>query len=187
MIEHNGKEYARVTEILQPFNDFSMIDPEVLEHKKNIGTSVHKAIDDFSMGEFPILAADEVGYFNSYLKWAEYVKPVYIVREKRYFDDDLMITGQVDGLVRLEGSQEIIVLDYKTSATESPIVWPMQGHMYHYMASKECNISNRIIFLKLDKKGGIPIAYTYKYDQNMMNKCKIAIDKFYELRKNASH
>lgn len=187
MIEHNGKMYARVTEILQPFNDFSKIDPAVLERKRIIGTNVHKAIDDYIKEDIPILCDEEMGYFRSYLKWAEYVNPLYSVNEKRFFDDTLMITGAIDAIVSIGESKDLVILDFKTSAVENHTTWPLQAHLYHYLAQKEFpSLSDRMIFLKLDKKGLVPVAYTYKFQQNTMNQCMQIVHEFMKARHTSS-
>lgn len=53
MIDFEGKKYARVSDILSPLKDFSQIDPDVLDKKIKLGTSVHDAIADDIAGDFP--------------------------------------------------------------------------------------------------------------------------------------
>ena len=47
----DGKIVPSVTQILRPLMDFSGIPPDVLEHKRQIGTAVHKAIELDLLGE----------------------------------------------------------------------------------------------------------------------------------------
>ena len=180
MIEHEGKHYARVSEILVPFSDYSRIDPVILDKKCKLGTSVHEAIDDFLNDRFPFPLSEGWGYFYSFEKWWDQIKPTLIETEKRYFCDDKMITGQIDALISLPGSSESIVLDFKTSAQESP-TWELQGHLYRYLLSPKENLSSRIFFLKLDKNGGLPKLFEYKFNSNTMAKCLKAIDDFWKI------
>ncbi len=181
MLEHNGKKYARVSDIIRPFSDFGHIDPAVLANKARIGTAVHGLIERDLKGEFVIPEDDEEGYFNSYVKWMSYVKPTFVQFEQRYFCDQLMLTGQIDGLVRMSGEELPLLIDFKTSAHESPITWPMQAHLYSYLLhANDVAAGLRFLFLKLDKYGDLPTAFSYRYDQKINKKCMIAIEKFWQ-------
>lgn len=181
MIVHNGKEYARVSDILKQFNDFSGINEEVLRVKAALGTNVHDAIDDDIQGNYPAVLPNGIGYFESFQKWRSHVCPTFIESEVRYYDDKRMITGRIDALVKLQGENEAVLTDFKTSAQESPITWPMQAHLYYHlltMAGKK--VAPRFLFLKLDKYGNLPKVFEYKLCQNILNKCYNAIDEFWE-------
>jgi len=184
MLEHNGRKYARVSDIIRPFSNFGHIDPIVLANKARIGTAVHQCIEEDLKGGFAIPEDDEEGYFNSYLKWMAHIKPTFVQFEQRYFCDDLMLTGQIDGLVRLPGEELPILLDFKTSANESPITWPMQAHLYSYLLHvNDVAAGLRFLFLKLDKHGQLPIAFSYHYDQKIHNKCMKSIEEFWNNEK----
>jgi hypothetical protein len=188
MIEHNGKMYARVSEILQPYTNFTNIDPKVLANKCRIGTEVHQAIADDINDDFIYLQKDSIGYFHSYEKWKDALKPVFKQSEQRYFCDKKMITGQIDCLITCEEcltkkhivSEALMLCDFKTSVNECKESWPMQGHLYNYLLIQN-NILPYVIFLfiKLDKNGKMPQAFAYKYDSNINAKCMQAIDNFW--------
>ena len=182
MIEMNGKKYARVTEILKPFADFSHIDPLVLDNKARIGTQVHQAISCELKGDFPWVNNDSIGYFESYLKWRTRIQPEFIVSEGRYFDDKKMITGQIDALVQFAENPNVpILVDFKTSAQESKETWPMQAHLYAYLLEViGIKSSSTYHFVKLSKNGALPHIFEYKFDRNIHNKCMKAIDDFWE-------
>ncbi len=187
MIEHEGKLYARVSDILKPFSNFSHIDPDVLKKKCNLGTHVHEAINSDIHEEFPLLWGEATGYFKSYEGWKAAINPIFLQSEQRYFDDKKMITGCIDGLIQLVGHELPILVDFKTSAAESP-AWILQGHLYHYLLRSEGRIaSNRIFFLQLKRNGDLPILFEYKYSKNIMAKCNKAIDSFWKMRKSDSH
>jgi hypothetical protein len=186
MIEYNGKQYARVTEILSGLSDFSHIPAAVLKNKQDIGTTVHEAIHDDVTGEFPILSEKEVGYFDSYKLWEKHTTPRFIQTETRYYNDEKMISGQIDGLVNLYGKDRAILIDFKTSVTESP-TWPFQAHLYRFLiTSTGIIIDDHMHFIKLDKNGGMPKVYTYSYDPNLMAACMDAIDRFWVREKKDS-
>lgn len=185
MIEHNGKMYARVSEILQSYTNFGHIKPEILANKARIGTEVHQAIADDIKGDFIYLKKDSIGYFQSYEKWKEKINPTFIQSETRYFDHEKMITGQIDGLINFEGNMIMpCLVDFKTSVTESKETWGMQAHMYAFlMGINNIEINRLFIFVKLNKFGELPIVYQYKFDTNIHAKCMNAIDNFWNKQK----
>ena len=184
MIIHNGRQYARVSDILKPFCDFSNIDEAVLNNKARIGTEVHQAINDDICQEFPMVPVAAQGYLDSYFKWKERLLPSFSMAETRLFCDEKMITGQIDTLVKFEGENGLVLVDFKTSAQESPIVWPMQAHLYHYLLIKNgWNVSSRFLFVKLDKNGKLPTVFQYIFDQNVRAKCMDAIGLHFKIRK----
>lgn len=180
-MEHEGKIYARVTDILKHLSDFSHIDPVVLARKSKIGTDVHKAIEDEINDEFPALTKDTRGYFESFDKWRARLEVKFIASEKRYFCKEKMITGQIDALILPPGSNIPVLVDFKTSSQESSIVWPMQAHLYGYLIQKnDRSIAPRYLFVKLDKHGGLPLVYQYTFDENVLAKCMEAIDNYWK-------
>jgi len=184
MWEFNGRDYARVSDVIRPFVDFGTIPKEVLERKAILGTHIHEAIDQEIKGNFPVVAAQEKGYMQSFYKWRDRILPIFLESEVRYYCDKIMVTGCIDALVKLEGEEKGILVDFKTSAQESPIVWPMQGHFYHYLLKQAGkNPAGRMLFIKLDRYGAMPKVYQYKFDGNLMNRCFQAAEDFWEKNK----
>lgn len=183
MIEHKGRQYARVTEVLSPFSDFSHIDPEVLANKCAIGTAVHQAIADDIEGEFPSPGPKGLGYYQSYEAWRKHLSVNFVASEARYYDEDLMISGQIDALAMMGWVQDLPVLvDFKTSAQESKEVWPMQAHLYaHLLAKNGVKVRPRYVFVKLDKEGAFPMVYSYNFDPNVHARCLGAIEKYWSM------
>jgi len=181
MFEFEGLQYARVSEIISDPSEFAKIPKSVLENKQRIGTNVHEAIKTEIDGDFPILQADEVGYFVSFMEWYGALKPRFIETERRYFDEEKRITGQVDGIVMIKGASLSVpmLIDFKTSTTESP-KWVLQAHLYHYLIQKSgLIIAPRMIFLKLDKDGHLPRVIDYLWSSNTHLKCMSLIDQFW--------
>ncbi len=187
MIIKDGKEYARVSEILKPFSDFSHIDPEVLANKCRIGTQVHAAIESEISGDFPILQEDSSGYFKSFEKWRLEIGPFFQMSEARYFSQKHMITGQIDALVEFNGDDPLVLIDFKTSAQEGAS-WPLQGHLYAMLLQENgIEVQPRYLFIKLDKFGWMPKVFEYKFDKNLQSKCLKAIEDFWKVRKSDSN
>ncbi len=177
----NGKNYVRVSDVIRPFIDFGHIPKEVLERKAKLGTRVHDAIHEDIEGNFPVMSANENGYLESFHKWRSSLSPTFLESEVRYCCDKKMVTGCIDTLIKLEREEEAILVDFKTSVQESPIAWPMQAHLYHYLISSTGKkISSRFLFVKLDRFGDYPKVFKYKFDANLMNRCYQAIDDFWK-------
>jgi hypothetical protein len=185
MIKHDGKMYARVSEILQPFTNFGHINPDVLANKARIGTEVHQAIADDINEDLPFLSSDCIGYFQSYEKWINKMKISFLQSEIRYFDDDKMYCGQIDGLIHMPGHMLLpSLVDFKTSVSESKETWPMQAHLYADLLVKNYGpINSTYLFVKLNKTGQLPEVYQYKFDGNIRAKCMKAIDNFWNKQK----
>lgn len=179
MIVYNGIEYIRVSDVLSQYSDYSKIDPDVLERKRAIGSEVHEAIYADATEGFPLVNDASLGYWASYDLWRIYAEPRYVVNERRYYCDKLQLTGKIDALVLLPGDEFPSIIDFKTCATASHGVWSMQGHMYGYLLrTNGIEISDRYLFLKLDKDGGMPKVCEYWHDDNTLNKCFEAIEHY---------
>ncbi len=185
--------YTRISEILARLKDLTKINKLVLHEKANIGTEVHSNIHSELVGcptmfdEFPIrhhmtgqILFDKqgnerwekrgVGYFRSWTEWQNKVNPQYLIMEDRYYDDELMITGQVDAVAVIDG--QVSLLDYKCSYSPDLIVWPMQAHFYWYLLHKNgIEISNKFVFLQLKKDGSYPTVHEFIFDKNILSRC----------------
>lgn len=180
MYQHEGKNYARVSDIIRPFVNFGEIPKEVLDRKAAIGTHIHDAIHEEIEGNFPVVAVNENGYMQSFYKWRAAIAPDFLESEVRYYCNHKMLTGCIDALIKLKSEEKAVLVDFKTSAQESPIAWPMQGHMYHYLATQAGKtLAPRMLFVKLDRYGQPPKVFQYRFDSNLMARCLQAIDLFW--------
>lgn len=187
MIIYNGKKYARVSEVIQPFVNFGNIDPEILERKAALGSRVHDVIEQEIKGDLPIVGLQEQGYFKSFELWRSALQPAFMVTEKRIYCDQKMLTGCIDAVVKLHGENEAVLVDWKTSVSESPITWPMQAHLYFYLlGTAGIQVAPRFLFVKLDRFGGLPKVFAYKFDTKTMDLCFQAISTFWEQQKSKS-
>lgn len=167
MIEHDGKLYARVSEVIAPLNDFGRIPFQVLENKARIGTETHDAIEKYILTKECIFINDDcMGYFESFKRWWDLLQYDVVITEQRLFCDKLRITGKMDALISKNG-QIPLLLDYKTSVKESP-TWRLQAHLYrHLLNVNEIETQLEMWFVKLDKNGKLPKLFIYKHDQEI--------------------
>lgn len=179
MIEHEGRQYARVSEILQQLNTYQGIDKGVLQNKADIGTELHKTLEAYIKGEIPTPSPRIEGYYQSALKWIHAMRPTFTCTEQRFYDHDFMITGAIDGVVSIAG-EEPVIFDWKTAASVMDS-WLYQFHFYHHLAIKNGKeLGHRGLFIKLDKTGKIPYVKSYKYDGAIMARCRMLVDTYWE-------
>jgi hypothetical protein len=187
----NIKEgYDRVSDILAMFSDFGSIPQEILERKAAIGTRVHAAITEYIMlgiGEESLEDSD-IGYFNSWKNWY-HCKHVPTVNpdlhmdikysETRLYDDKKMLTGCIDGIWCSAGDHNVLV-DWKTSFKENPLVWPLQAALYQSLiyANQLCDIEDMVCFLKLDKNGGDAEEIHYCITEHTIHVADWAVKKY---------
>ena len=146
--------YARVTEILSPYQDFSKVHPAVLEAACSRGSKVHDYCEAYSLGlliEEP--EEDCKPYVNSFIEWFDkYVEEVINV-EERLYSQEYKITGKYDLLCKLKGSDDLVLIDYKTPSTESR-TWALQTAAYQLMYNRthSAQVDRRVV-LMLNKQG----------------------------------
>jgi hypothetical protein len=165
--------YTRISDILSQWDKFGHIDPAMLSNKAGIGIRVHEAIDAHHKGIYYPLQANEEGYFNSFLEWEKKVSFDIVKNEERYYCQSLMITGQVDLVAQFPGEAKPLLIDYKTSASSSREMWSLQAAFYHKLCEiNGLDLSDRMIFLQLDKKGSQPTVHEYTYSDKLWRVCE---------------
>lgn len=168
--------YTRISSILAQWDKFGHIDPQVLAKKCAIGTEIHSCIENYTQHGIESVAKD-YGYFDSYRIWAKDSEIINVSAEQRLYCDRLKITGCLDAIIKFPGKGELVIVDYKTSAQESPKTWPIQACFYHYLAIQNgIPVGDRVIFLKLDKEGKLPKVFEYHYSTQLMNVCMSALN-----------
>jgi len=170
---------VRVSEVLSMFYNFVGIDRGVLDAKAKIGTEVHEAIVEDCRGEFHVFAHDRArAYYESYVKW----RPEKLVIDQipRLYDDELMLTGEIDGL--LDGST---LIDWKCSATPNEKVWNMQAHLYWYLLTQNgYKINDNMLWINLchnkEKKALPARVFEFSFDQDVLSICIDAVTRYWE-------
>lgn len=198
MLTIDGKLYVRVSQVIQPFSNINGIPKEILDRKASIGTIVHQYIDDFINGNVPISVVEALGYIESFHKWRDAIHPSFPLSEVRYCDEDKMFTGQLDALAKIDGESKAVLIDFKCSAQESP-TWEMQAHLYHYLykcgklvvqegdnwtiakdEAPKLELADTFLWIKLDKAGGYPKVFRYKFSMLKGVKCVGLVDEFWK-------
>jgi len=186
-LEEIKKGYTRVSQIVERPGMFDMIHPDVLENKVRIGTNVHAAIHMDFLGFVPDLAEDEKGYYDSYLEWKGMTKVNIAMSEDRFYDDELMITGAIDGLLRFPYEDNLVAVDWKTSATctkEISDTWRAQGGFYHYLLEQNHvhNVSQRYLFVQLSPKGKLPKVKEFLFTNDIWKECLDLFNNYRSLK-----
>jgi hypothetical protein len=175
MTEEIRPGYTRVTEILSQWDRFGHIDQGVLKRKAMLGTKVHEAIANYYDGIPTKLEDKAEAYFQSFLKWdaSKYMK--IEETEKRYYCDEMKITGAIDALLMDERSKFLYLVDFKTSAVASPDIWRLQAAFYHYLVGKEKQyLDEKVFFVQLDKFGKEPKVFQFFCTKDIWDICLAA-------------
>lgn len=180
----DDKKYLRVTEVFKPFSGISKVPPEILQYAADIGTNVHAAAEAI-IHKLPVPehfeGEIEGKLINSFEKWYNKWEPdvgSVIRTEERFFDDALMITGQID-LMYAEKAGGGRIVDYKTS-TRPQKTWDLQASAYIHLARLNGYNVDQAYFLHLQRDGSEPKVYSYKYDLRLFLACLDVYRYFYE-------
>lgn len=179
--EITRENYLRVTTILYPFSGLDKIDVDIVANAAARGTKVHDICESIAKGFGEFGVEDETwGYVQSFKKWFE-TNPEILLIEKRFWDDELKITGQVDFICRIDGKS--VVVDLKTSSKESK-TWAVQGSAYAYLAEKNNHDISKIHFIHLNKHGLLPRICEYDVDHSLFLDTFRVYNHFYREKSN---
>jgi hypothetical protein len=143
------------------------INQEVLQRKKDLGTSVHAAIAAHCKDEFIPTSPKEEGYLESYLKWEREVKIEAYKNEERFYHEAMKLTGCVDMIGLIGGNRHLI--DFKCTVAADPVKWPIQGALYHLLAiANKIPVEKTCLFVQLDPKGDLPKVHEYTITDKLM-------------------
>ncbi len=162
MITHNGKDYLRVSEVIAPFTGIEFVPEIPLTRAAERGTMVHGYIEGYLNGlAWTSVPHNILPFFESWM-WFAKTQPWFDldhgkILEKRFFCDQLRITGQVDLIYKTD--KATFAFDWKTSSKES-ISWRLQGAAYKYLMMQHWNNVENLIFVHLTQSG----YHIYQYD-----------------------
>lgn len=158
--------YLRVTEVLKPFSGLDMIDPKIVANAGRRGTKVHKICESIWSGLGELGVDDETwGYVEGFKKFMSATPSFRMVAmERRFYCQELLITGQIDAIAEIDG--DLCIVDLKTSSRPSK-TWPLQGAAYYYLAKQAGFDIKRVVFLHLNKHGKTPVQYEYVPDVDL--------------------
>lgn len=169
--------YTRVSTIISSVPTYAngifsfpmqQIDQEMLARKAQLGSNVHSAIDHHIKGDFYPLNESEQGYYDSYVKWAGKTKLMAIETEMRLYEESMKITGCIDMMGKIQGSDEWCIIDFKCTVAEDAKKWPLQASFYAFLLSQNrFGMPKTALFVRLDKNGDLPTVYEYKLTQEL--------------------
>ena len=148
----------RVTSILAPYTDFSMVPPDTLAAAGDRGTRAHAAALAYAVGLWSPVPEDIAGYVESYKQWHDrYVVKVLAV-EKELIHPRWNYVGHCDLIARVKGYKPepvICIPDLKTPLTAS-LTWRCQGAAYREAEQLEHKEHVYAGVLQLRRDGGLP-------------------------------
>ena len=151
--------YARVTEILRPFTDFSSIDPAVLHQAADRGTRVHTYCESHALGLF-VAEVDEdcKNYFEAFKSWFDEFVVKVLHAETRMNSPSYRISGACDLIAILKGDDFPSLIDIKTPSIPFP-TWQLQTAAYQILAKEvlDVNVQRRICLILPKYKDQITI------------------------------
>jgi hypothetical protein len=178
--------YDRITSILGHFSGYDNVPSFILEQAKQRGTAVHKMYEEMSTGK----KASEFnpaykGYYDSLCRWMEGKNFLFPI--DRLYNDELMITGMIDGIY--EDANGLILFDLKTSASIGRTWTQQMGGYLKLLSSISINI-DRVEIIQINRKGEDAIITTIccdKTNEPMFNldcmnsflECWRIFDKFF--------
>jgi hypothetical protein len=168
------ENYIRVSELLNPWKAWGTIPQQVIDTKAIIGTNVHEAINAHISG-FPIqdLEPREKLYYESYLRWEEKHEPSYALTEQRYYNEGLMLTGQIDAILS-DGT----IIDYKTSSIVLHKHWAVQLGWYYLLAQHNgIEVNPRAFMLQL-RENKEAVEHVYDITPELIHICKATYDAY---------
>ncbi len=150
-------DYPRVTEILRAYSSFEHVPKDILERAAARGTTVHAICAGIAKGAWipdGMIEPDYLGYVKSFKLWSEAQVSKFIIIEKRYCDDDLKFSGQLDFVV-LGTDDQLYLVDLKTSARPQK-TYPVQMAAYnHLLKNQKVNVKGAML-VYLNKSGEFP-------------------------------
>jgi hypothetical protein len=146
--------YPSVTQVLQPWADFSHIPPAVLEAASARGTLVHDICANIARGLLVMNTPTEVeGYVNSFRRWFDLMVADVLLVEERQVDVAFGFHWQNDLIARAKHG-EILLIDLKTPVTKIK-TWRLQLSAYRHLAVLNGVTPTRTGSLQLNPEGKI--------------------------------
>lgn len=167
--------YRHVTDIIDVFQKFS-IPKKKLEEAADRGSRVHEAITAKMTDEFYIESEDTEKYIEAFANFSYKYNFEKVFIKKRLFDDRLMVTGEIDCLLKFEGDEHPTIVDFKTSRSENAPMWKLQGAFYYYLCKMNgIETMKKFKFLQLGGSYGMFFVRDYEYTDEILDVCHAAL------------
>lgn len=150
-------DIPRVTEILKVYTGYNYVPKDILEKAAAKGTSVHALCAGIAGGSWipDAMIQDELrGYVVSFNKWAEAQVKEFRIIEKRYYDEALGYSGQVDFVV-IGTDGDLYLVDLKTGSTPQK-THPIQMAAYQNLLAGDNIIIKGALLVYLSRTGDFP-------------------------------
>lgn len=150
-------DYPRVTEILKSYTSYHNVPKDILERAAARGTSVHALCAGIAKGAWipdGMIGEELIGYVNSFKKWAESQVTKFMIVEKRYKNEILKYSGQLDFVV-IGSDNELYLVDLKTSAKPQK-TYSVQMAAYEHLLSWNGIKVKGAMLVYLSKTGEFP-------------------------------
>ena len=155
----NGRVYPGVTSILKSVGlstDFSMVDPEVLEWKRNFGTELHRAIELDIYGNLGNYDPRLKPFLDGWWELRDTMNFEPIASELPIYSSKFGYCGKLDFFTKYQGNK-VGIFDYKTSVQIELICVGAQQSGYEIALREWDDIKDSVeinrFAIKFDKKG----------------------------------
>lgn len=167
--------YRHVTDIIDVFQKFAIPKKKLAELAER-GTKVHDAITAHLTDQFYIIDEEIATFFEAYEKFKAENPFEIVAVQKRYFDNKLMITGEVDGLFKFGNDKYPTIVDFKTSRQENAAMWTLQGTFYYYLCKANgIEVEKKLRFVQLGGNYGMYFIRDYEFKDEVMEVCHAAL------------
>ena len=171
--KYKGIKLPSVTTLMRPLAGeyYKGIDEAILNAAASRGTAVHQSIEIFWKNDgFIDMPKGNEAYMRAFLQFVKDYNPRPVAIEVRFWHKQLMYAGTADLLCEMKNTNEMWVIDYKTSASINKVLTKIQLEAYKQgLESHGLKIARKAI-LHLKKDG------TYTFDDEYDSNDKQAIE-----------
>ena len=160
----NGNTLPSVTGIIKPLFDFSMINPEVLEYKRQLGTAVHLATELFDDNDLDESTLDEavIPYLEAWKKFKVEMNVEIIASERPLYNVVHRYAGMIDREALV--NKRPFLIDIKCTAALSPATGiqlsgykDMLGKPHNRRAAVQLKPNGNYVFQEYDDDGDFKV------------------------------
>lgn len=154
----NNTGLPSVTDVLAPYINKDFFTDE---HRLR-GETVHEAIAAYLNDYWhPSLPSEWQGYLDSAKRWLYKNIATALSIEQRFVNDaGLEYCGQID-LFMIDNDDKLVLVDWKTSIAEQPW-WRLQLVGYYMLLTRN-NFDIKLMAVRLQKNGSMPLVSTYRW------------------------
>jgi len=151
-LDEKRSGYVRVTDIIsRQSTELRNVPLEILANACLRGDKVHAYCTAWARDLWVSDVEEEYKpYFDAFVQWASANVEEVLHTSNRLYDDTLRFTGEFDMIVRLKGSNQVVLLDIKTSSTRSK-TWGVQLAAYAHLCKLNGYHFDKVINLHLRK------------------------------------